>query len=786
MGCEMLAGARFIGERLPRKEDARLLTGRGIFVDDVVLPGMLHAAFVRSTMARGRITALNADQARELPGVWAIYTAADFAPLNIHLRSGHLVEPPPSRRVPPMAADVVTYVGDPIAIVIADDRYIAEDAAALVQIDYEEQAPVISLADARAGTPIHPDLDSNVAAMMALPEDPEIERILSSAPHVVTGTIRHQRVAHSSMETRGLVVSGNGDGELTVYIGCQSPKSMARYLSRTFDCPETTIRVISKDVGGSFGLKSRPWREDISVIAAALLLGRPIKWIEDRFENLTSANQAREQECTLRIAFDGDGRLLASHADCALNNGAYPHFPDANAAAMMFVWAAYKQPRYTFLTQGYYTNTVGLAAYRGPWAMESLVRETLLDIAARQMAMDPIELRRKNLVTAADQPHTTNVGIVLEDVTPAECLDELLRHVDVAAFRAEQAAARAEGRYLGLGVAAYIEPTATSKFAPMATENAQVRIEPSGKVTAVLGTHSQGQGTQTTMAQIVADRLGVRFEDVSVFEDDSTAGGYGAGAGGSRQAVAGGGAAFKAADRLSEKVRLVAAHLLNASPEAVRVDKGMVYVEGAPEMTRSLREIAEVAYGEPGRLPAGMEPGLEAQCRYHPPPITFASAAHACIVEVDTDTGFVSIRRWICSEDCGVVINPGIVEGQIAGGLAQAIGMVLLEEMAHDDRGNPTAVTFKDYLVPAISDVPDFEYTHVVTPSKSAGGFRGVGEGGAIIGPPTLVNAIHDALAPFGVTCLDLPLTPAKLLNLIEQARRNGTGEPAAASLQRS
>lgn len=778
MSDVMLAGARFIGQRLPRKEDQRLLTGRGTYVDDVVLPGMLHAAFVRSPVARGRIVSIDIAAARAMPGVRAVYTARDFAQLDINLRSGHLVEPPPSRQVPVMAGDRVAYVGDPVALVVADDRYIAEDAAALVLVDYDEEEPVVTLAQAKAGPPVFDDLPDNVAAAMALPENPEIARIMASAPHVVSSTIRHQRVAHCAMETRGVVVSRQGSGELTVHMGSQSPRSGARYLAKILGLPETSIRVISKDVGGSFGLKSRPWREEIAVIAAGLVLGRPIKWIEDRMESLTAANQAREQECTIRVAFDNDGRLLASQVDCALNNGAYPHFADAGTAAMMFVWATYKIPHFGFSTRGWYSNTTGLAAYRGPWAMESLARETVLDIAARQIGIDPVELRRRNLVTAADQPHTTSMGLVLADVTPAECLDELLKHVDVAAFRAEQAAAREQGRYLGLGIATYIEPTATSMFAPLATEVAQVRIEPNGRVTAAMGTHSQGQGTQTTMAQVIADRLGVPFENVAVFEDDSAGGGYGAGSGGSRQAVAGGGAAYGAADRLLEKVKQLAAHLLNASVDAIRVEAGMVHVEGAPEMTRSLREIAEVAYGEPLRLPAGMEPGLEAQFRYNPPPITFASAAHACVVEVDVHTGFVKILRWVASEDCGVVINPGVVEGQIAGGLAQAIGSVLLEEMPFDSQGNPTAVTFKDYLLPAISDVPDFEYVHVVNPSQTKGGFRGVGEGGNIIGPPTLINAIHDALSPFGVTCLDLPLTPSRLLERIEQAR--GAAVPAA------
>lgn len=771
MNAPAITAARFIGQRLPRKEDARLLTGRGTFVDDVVLPGMLHAAFHRSPVAHASIKAIDVSAAKALPGVRAVYTAEDFAPLDLQMFSGHPVRTMPRRPVDVMANGRVLYVGDLVAVVVADSRHIAEDAAGLIEVEYDEATAIVTLDDARSGPPIFVDLESNVAAVMALPEDPEIEKILASAPHVVSTTVRHQRIAHCSMETRGVVVSLNGESELTIHIGSQGPQTVVSFLSDIFQLPDIAMRVVSKDVGGSFGLKSRPWREEVAVIAAGLLLRRPIKWIEDRFESFVGANQAREQEATIRTAFDAEGKLLASHVSCAINNGAYPHFADSNSAAMMFVWAAYKMPRYNFITQGYYSNTVGLAAYRGPWALESLIRETQLDIAARELGIDPIEIRRKNLVTAADQPHTTNIGMVLDDVTPAECLEELLRHIDVAAFRAEQAEARKAGRYLGLGISSYIEPTAASMFPPSATEIAAVRIEPNGRVTAALGTHSQGQGTQTTMAQIVADRLGVPFEHVSVYEDSSTGVGYGAGSGGSRQAVAGGGAAHKAADRLLEKVKLLAAHLLNASPESVRVEGGMVHVEGAPEMTRTLRDIAEVAYGEPGRLPPDMEPGLEEQARYHAPPITFASAAHACIVEVDANTGIVAIKRWICSEDCGVVINPGIVEGQIAGGLAQAIGMVLLEEVHFDALGNPQTATFKDYLIPSISDVPDFEYTHIVTPAKGTGGFRGVGEGGAIIGPPTLINAIHDALAPFKVTCLDLPLTPSKLLERIEQAR---------------
>jgi carbon-monoxide dehydrogenase large subunit len=302
----------------------------------------------------------------------------------------------------------------------------------------------------------------------------------------------------------------------------------------------------------------------------------------------------------------------------------------------------------------------------------------------------------------------------------------------------------------------------------MTGELAQIRIEPTGKVTATMSTHSQGHGTTTTIAQVIADGLGVRYEDVTVFEGDSTRGGFSPGAAGSRQAVAGGGASLHAAGLLAEKVKVLAAHLLNANPESIRIKAGMVHVDGAPDMTRTLAEIADIAYGQPSRLPPGFEAGLEAQYRYQPPPMTFASAAHACVVEVDIETGFVNILRWISSEDCGTIINPAIVEGQISGGLAQAIGMVLFEEMSFDERGNPTAATFKDYLLPAISNIPDFEFVSAATPSDTIGGFRGAGEGGAIIGPPTLINAIADALAEFGEVPVDLPLTPTKLLGVIE------------------
>jgi carbon-monoxide dehydrogenase large subunit len=775
MTAEPIGGAaRFVGQRVARKEDRRLLTGRGSYVDDIVLPGMHAIAFVRSAIARGRIRGLDLEAARAVPGVRAIYTAEDLKRLPVEFFNLYSAPDAVVPKLAPLASDRVCHVGDPIAMVVADDRYIAEDAAGLVVVDYEIEDAVVTIDQARTGPPVHASLASNLAHQGATPENPETARIFAAAAHVVTGEIRHQRQVHCPMEPRGIVVSRQGAGELLVYLACQSPHMAARYISMVFGLPGHHVRVIAKDVGGAFGLKVQPGREEIAVVAAGLLLGRPVKWIEDRLENLTAGYQAREQAITVKLALDRDGLLLAADLDYECNLGAYPAGVDSNGLGMMMFPGPYRLPHIKFRSRGYYSNTAGQAAYRGPWMIESLARETMLDVAARQIGLDPVELRRRNLIRREDQPFNMITGPVLDRVTPHETLDLALQTIDVPAFRAEQAAALAQGRYLGLGVAVYVEPTTMAMGGVLSSEVAQIRVEPTGKVTAVISTHSQGHGTETTMAQVIADQLGVALEDITVLEDDSSRGGFGAGAGGSRQAVAGGGAALRASALLRTKIKAVAAHLLNANPDDVEIDGGVVRVAGVEEVTTTLQRIAETAYFETERLPAGMEPGLEVQFRYRPPPIVFSNASHACVCEVDADTGVVRVLRWVASEDCGVMINPSVVEGQIAGGVVQAIGGVLLEHATYDAAGNPTAATFKDYLLPSALDVPRIEYRHLITPSESEGGFKGVGEGGAIIGPPTMVNAVADALAPLGIRCLDLPLTPSKLLAAMDAARFGG------------
>ena len=758
------AGMRFIGQRVPRKEDPRLLTGRGTYIDDVIVPGMLFAAFVRSPIARGKIVSIDFDEAQALPGVVAVLTAAN-TPLMKSAYANPATDMPdfPYPATGLLAGDDVRFVGDPVALVIAESRALAEDGAALVNVEYVSEAPVIGVDAAQRMPVVHPGRDTNIVNSSAdVFGDPD--SVFASAAHVVEDELRNCRQTQLPIETRGLIASRNGSGELTINIACQSVHLAAMQIAHVLKLPLNEVRVIAKDVGGGFGLKVAQLRDEMAVIAAAITLDRPVKWIEDRIENLTSAAHSRDERIKVRLAFDADHRLLAADVLHDLDFGAFPLSvtPSGFLLSMMFP-GPYRLQSYRCVSRGWFTNTCGMGPYRGPWMMEMFGRETLMDIAARQMGIDAFELRRKNIIGKPDLPFAMITGPVLEDVSPRETFELVAEAIDVEAFRREQAQARAEGRYLGLGVATAIEPT-TMAFGVMSSEVAHIRVEITGKVTAATSTLSQGHGTATTLAQIIADRLGVAIEDVTVFEGDSARTGLGAGAGGSRQAVAGGGSTMIAADILQDKIKRIAAHAYNASPETVRIHDGIITVDGVEGVRGTLADIAQMAYANPDRLPAGMELGLESQHRYRPPPFVFSNATHACICEVDIETGIVAIRRWIAGGDSGELINPAIVEGQISGGVVQGIAGVLFEHMRYDEAGQPLAATLKDYLVPTALDVPVIEFRHMCTPSSTPGGYKGVGEGGAMVSPPALVNAIADALAPFGGRWMDMPLSPDKIV----------------------
>jgi aerobic carbon-monoxide dehydrogenase large subunit len=768
------AAGRFVGQSVPRREDPRLLTGHGQYVDDVVVPGMLHAAFVRSDLARGRITRLDVEAARAVPGVRAVLTGAD---LNVGLGSMQPTmfqgDQPPSPCAPlrPLADRDVRFVGDPIALVVAESRYLAEDAGELVEVDLEPLPPVIDPERAVAETVelVHPELGSNVAQRTESPPDPALDAVFDGAAHLVTETIVQHRHTCVPMETRGVVAGYEpATGALDVWISTQNPHEVRQTCSRLLAVPEHRIRVRMGDVGGGFGQKYFAPRDELAVIAAAHRLGCTIKWIEDRRENLIASNHARADRMTVRMALDDDGHILGAHLDHLEDCGAYP----VGGTGAMGVFVAmlfpgpYRIPKLGFRSTAVWTNTCGRGAYRGPWMMETVAREEMLDLAARRVGLDPLELRRRNCVGADELPFTTAMGMVLDHVTPAETLEQAVDLIGYDAFRAEQRRAIDDGRLVGIGIGLYVEPTSMASGS-IGVETATVRVQPSGTVTVHLGTGSHGQSIETTMAQVVAEHLGVDYDDVQVVQGDTASAPFGGGTGGSRTAVVAGGATRDASLQVRDKAAQIAAHLLESAPEDLESAGGRISVRGTPTRGVSLAEVANVALNAPLQLPPELNPGLEATVSYQAPPITWSNACHVCTVEVDPATGKVTVLRYVVSEDCGVMINPMVVEGQIAGGVVQGLGGVLYEHLIYDEDGNPLTTTFLDYLLPTAAEVPAIEYGHVETRSPTPGGHKGMGEGGAIGAPPCVFNAVADALASRGAVLTDQPLTPSRILDAL-------------------
>lgn len=774
----MTAAARYAGTRVRRVEDDRLLTGAGTFTDDVTRPGMLHACFVRSPHPRARVTGIDASDALARPGVLAVFTAAD---LNPDVREAWYTlagKDIPDTPRPPMAEHTVNYVGDLVALVVAEDRYLAEDAAELVSVDYDPLPPVVDYATAHLDPGdgprlVHEGYPGNVAACMPGAPLADLDDAYESAALAVTETIRQHRHVAVPMETRGIITEWSpASGEMAIWAASQAPHEVRLFCSRLLGLPEHKIRVITKDVGGGFGQKVVPLREETCLLLAARKVPGPLKWTEDRQENLLSAGGARHEHGDVRMAFGADGTLLAADMDHYADVGAYPTpWPVTSGAAtgMLFL-GPYRIPRGTFRHTSVFSNTVGRTAYRGPWAFETVAREVTLDIAARRLGIDPAELRRVNLLRRDEMPYANAAGMPYDHVSPLETFEQALSILDYEAFRREQAAARAEGRYLGVGMSTYIEPTAGA-MGPYGTEGATIRIEPTGKVNVYLAGGSTGNSLETTAVQLAADALGAAIEDVSTIQGDTAVTPYGGGTGGSRSGPMVAGAVGETAGILRERLLALAAHKLEVAASDVELSGSRASVKGDPDASVSFAELAGLAYFQTMTLPPGLQAGLEASARYTAAaPTTWANAAHVCTCEVDVVTGAVKLLRYIVSEDCGPMINPSVVEGQIAGGVVQGIGGALLEHLAYDDDGNPVATTFMDYRLPTASDVPIIEYGHVETPGPGPGGYKGVGEGGAIGAPAAVANAVADALSPFGVTVTRLPLTPAAIVGLLSEA----------------
>ncbi|HZU04555.1 MAG TPA: xanthine dehydrogenase family protein molybdopterin-binding subunit [Chloroflexota bacterium] len=777
---------RYLGAPLPRREDPRFLRGHATFLADLHLPHQLYAAFLRSPLPHARLRHLDLAPARRAPGVVAAFAFSDLAP---YAKPIPLLVPHPALRPAtpfPLAPDTVRFVGEPVALVVATDPYRAEDALALIDVAYDPLPPLPTPTQATAPTAprLHPALPDNRAATLRHGFG-DLPAAFAQAARVVEATFRLGRVSGQPLEPRGCLAVWEPSKlgpTLTLWDATQSPHTARRLLAALFELPLHAVRVIAPDIGGGFGIKNRFYPEEAAVPIAARLLERPVKWVEDRREDLLTTYQERAQEHRAALALGREGTLLGVRDTVVADQGAYTPFglvvPYNTTTTLP---GPYRLGAYEAALEVVYTTKPAVAPYRAAGRPQAVfVMERLLDLGARALGWDPAELRLRNLI----QPHEFpfDRGLRDRDGTPIiydsgdypAALRKALELVDYTGFRAEQAAARARGRYLGIGLGCYVEPTGGGPF-----EGATVRVEPSGRVFVATGACSQGQGHETTLAQLCAARLGVRVEDVVVLTGDTAAIPLGAGTYASRSGVTAGNAVSRAALLVREKALRVAAQLLEAAPADLELVEGRIFVRGAPERSLPLGEVARVLTAPPPAylFPPDLEPGLEATTYYHPEGNVYSYGTHAAVVEVDVETGVVQVLRYVVAHDCGVVVNPLVAEGQIHGGVVQGIGMALYEEMVYDEYGQPLTTSYMDYLLPTAMEVPPITIGHLETPSPlNPEGIKGLGEGGTMPVPAAIANAVEDALAPFGVRVTELPLTPERVLALLERARSEGQG----------
>ncbi|HZR93015.1 MAG TPA: xanthine dehydrogenase family protein molybdopterin-binding subunit [Gaiellaceae bacterium] len=764
-----------VGNAVPRKEDRRLVTGCGRFVSALELPRMQHAAFLRSPLAHATIARVDPSAAARHPGVRAVFCGADFAGVALRARSAlpSYVE----TDQPVLAHEKVRFAGEAVALVVARDRATAEDACELVEVEYE---PLPATVDASAApeVPVHAAAPDNVLLERRF-EAGDVEAALARAALVVERVVRTNRHAANPLECRaGVALWEAGDGRLTYWCGTQVPHLLRNALAQLLGVAEGSLRVVAPDVGGGFGVKAIVYPEDVALcLAARALAGTPVKWVEDRSEHLLAAAHARDHRYAVRAGFAPDGELVALDADVVCNVGAYSLSPwTAGIEPLMaggLLTGPYRLQHYRCLVRGVATNTAPAGPYRGvARPAGTLAMELLLDAAARRLGLGPEEIRRRNLIRPDDLPYTMPTRLVDDSGQYGRCLERALELAGYDALRSEQRRRRERGEPpLGIGIACYNELTGLGRAAsagprmPFRTghDACTVRVDPDGRVTVFSGVSSQGQGLETTVAQIVADGLGVAYEDVEVRIGDTDASLWGFGAFSSRQAVIGGGAARRASLAVRERVLRLAAGLLEANEADLELEEGVVRVAGSPGRSLTLAEIARVAYLETQRLPEGVEPGLEATSFYDPVRGAFAAGAQVAAVEIDRATGETRIVRWVCVEDAGTIVNPRIVEGQVAGAVAQGIGGALYEHHVYDEDGTLLTGTLADYLLPTSADVPELVLGHLSEPADNPLGVRGVGEGGTLGPAAALAGAVEDAL---GVEVDRLPLAPALVWEL--------------------
>ncbi len=779
-----VTATKYIGTRVLRKEDPRLITGTATYTDDIVLPGMVHAHLVRSPHAHARITRIDTAAAKRAPGVVAVLTGAETTgtgalPLFVNVpgikQSKHF----------PLATDKVRYAGDAVAVVVAESRAAAKAAAALVDVQYEPLPVVVDAEKAlEPGAPIlHEELGTNLACTYPFKAG-DVDGAFRDAEIVVRQRIVNQRLIPNAMEPRSVVAKVDGE-MLTLWSTTQIPHFVQLFAAINLGFSQNRVRVIAPEVGGGFGSKLNVYAEELLVPFLARTLGRPVKWTEERREGYLATTHGRDMVHDAEIAAKRDGTILGLRVRTVANMGGYLQAFAPISATILHVFiipGAYRIPAFDCEVRAAYTNTTPIDAYRGAGRPEATyLIERMIDRLADEIGMDPAEVRRRNFVPPDAYPYTSISTLVYDSGNYRPALDRALELADYAGFATRREESRTRGKHRGIGLSSYVEICGLAPSKANAAlgvgwggyESARVRVNPLGSVQVWTGTSPHGQGHETSWSQIVADQLGIRPDDVEVLHGDTLESpGMGVGTFGSRSLAVGGIAVHRATEKIREKVIQLAAHLLEASPDDVVFEGGKLFVKGVPERSKAYGEVVFQMYLA-ANLPDGMEPGLEATVYHDPANFTFPFGTHVCEVEVDPETGKVTIERYTAVDDCGVQVNPMIVEGQLHGGIVQGIGQALYEGAVYDENGQLLSGSMLDYHVPTAADVPSFELDHTVTPSPvNPLGVKGIGEAGTIGATPAVANAVIDALSPLGIKHLDMPLTPERVWRAIRQAGR--------------
>src|SRR5438309_5768019 len=768
--------AVWVGKKLKRKEDPRLIQGTSHYTDDLKLPRMLYCAFTRSPMAHAEISAIRTDAARALPGVVGVYTSEDLTGLGMVPCAIQM----PGLNVPPhpvLATERVRYLGEPVAAVVAEDFYTARDAAEMIEVDYEPLPVVVNMEKAleKDSPVIHQHFKTNRAFTHAL-KNGDIQSAFKKADRVVKQRVINQRLAPVAMEPRAVLGEYlPGENRLTVWSATQIPHLLRTQISVMVGLPETAVRVIAPEVGGGFGSKLNVYREEGLVPWLAMKLGRPVKWAETRRENITSTIHGRDTINHLELALKKDGKILGLRVRILADMGAYhqlltPLIPQLTA---LMHAGCYKIPAIQIDIVGVFTNKMSTDAYRGAGRPEATFNvERIMELGAREMGMDTAEFRRRNFPLPKEFPYTTVTGLTYDSAKYQESLAKALKLSGYDSLRRRQKEGWKKGKYYGIGVSTYVEICAIGPSAATPAggwESGTVRIEPTGKVTVLTGASPHGQGEETTFAQLVADQLGVDPQDVNVVHGDTLAVPYGIGTFGSRATAVGGTAIYMATQKLRTKLTTLAAHLLGSKPADISFGRGQLNAKGGKKIP--FGELVLAAYTA-RNIPPGFEPALEATHFFEPSNFTFPFGCHICAVEVDAETGEVKIEKYVAVDDCGNVINPMIVDGQIHGGIAQGLGQAMWEEVIYNEDVQLVTGTLMDYALPKAHLLPEFILDRTVTPSPvNPMGVKGIGEAGTIASTPCVVNAVCDALSPLGIRHIEMPLKPERVWNAIRLAR---------------